>query len=352
MGSLFETTINKIGDLNETTIQAIRTRQDNLTKPPGSLGILEDLAARIGGVTGQDFPQISKKAVVVMAADHGVAAEGVSAYPPEVTPQMVLNFARGGAAINVLARHAGAEVFVADVGVAADLEHPAVLSRKVKPGTANMAHGPAMTRDETIRAMEVGIELAEDLVKQGYQCLATGEMGIGNTTAASAIMAAFLSISARDVTGRGTGLDEQAVARKTQVIEGALALNQPNPGEPLDVLSKVGGLEIAALTGLILGSAANRVPIVIDGFISTAAALVASKFAPKSLHYMFASHCSAEMAHRKLLHYLELKPMLELEMRLGEGTGAVLAFNLMEAAVKIVKEMATFESAGVSKANA
>jgi nicotinate-nucleotide--dimethylbenzimidazole phosphoribosyltransferase len=347
--SLLETTVNKIGALDEEVIQSIRQHHNNLTKPPGSLGVLEDIAAQIGGITGEKFPDVAKKAVVVMAADHGVAVAGVSAYPPEVTPQMVLNFAHGGAAINVLARHAGANVIVVDVGVAANVDHPQVLSRKIRPGTANMADGPALTQDEAIRAIETGIEIAEDLIKQGYQCLATGEMGIGNTTAASAIMAAFLEIPVSEVTGRGTGLDDQAMVRKIQVIEKALAINQPNHEEPLDVLAKVGGLEIAALAGLILGCAAHRTPIVIDGFISSAAALAAGKIAPKSLNFMIASHCSAEMAHRKLLNYLKLKPILELEMRLGEGTGAVLAFHLIEAALKIIKEMATFEGAGVSR---
>lgn len=349
--SLFKETVAKIGDLDEKMMAEIRVHQNNLTKPPGSLGVLEEISVQLAGITGQKFPVTTKKVVVVMAGDHGVVEEGVSAYPKEVTPQMVLNFAHGGAAINVLSRHAGAAVVVVDVGVAVPVENSQVLSRKVKPGTANMAHGPAMTRDEAIQALEVGIKTAIDLVSEGYNLLATGEMGIGNTTASSAIIAAFLGISAREVTGRGTGLDQEAVSKKERVIDQALAVNKPDPREPLDVLAKVGGLEIAALAGLILGAAARRTPVVIDGFISTAAALVAAKIAPKSLNYMIASHCSAEMAHRKLLTYLNLKPVLELEMRLGEGTGAVLAFHLIEASLKIVKEMATFESAGVSKSN-
>ncbi|HEX3048054.1 MAG TPA: nicotinate-nucleotide--dimethylbenzimidazole phosphoribosyltransferase [Bacillota bacterium] len=348
--SLLEKTIAQIGELNQTIMAEISEHQKQLTKPPGSLGVLEELAIRIGGITGEKFPKITQKAVVVMAGDHGVTAEKVSAYPPEVTPQMVMNFTRGGAAINVLARQAGAKVVVVDVGVATPMEHEKILSRKIRPGTANLAAGPAMNREEAVRALEVGISVAEGLIAEGFQTLATGEMGIGNTTASSAIMAAFLNIPAREVTGRGTGIKEAAVLHKEQVIDQALALNQPDPGDPLDVLTKVGGLEIGALAGLILGAAAHRKPIVIDGFISTTAALIAVKLAPKSLPYIIASHCSAEMAHRKLLQYLELKPVLELEMRLGEGTGAVLAFNIIEAALQINREMATFTSAGVSQA--
>jgi nicotinate-nucleotide--dimethylbenzimidazole phosphoribosyltransferase len=346
---LLEKTAGNISDVNEPMMREIRMHQNRLTKPPGSLGVLEDLSVWLGGITGQKFPEVTKKAVVVMAGDHGVCDEHVSAFPKEVTPQMVLNFARGGAAINVLARHIGAQVVVVDVGVATPIEHERILSRKVKPGTANMAKGPAMSREEAVQALEVGISTAAELTDEGYQLLATGDMGIGNTTASSAIMAAFLNISAHEVTGRGTGLDPQAVFHKAQVIDQAIAINKPDPQDPIDVLAKIGGLEIGAIAGLILGAAARRIPVVIDGFISTSAALIASKIAPKSLQYMIASHCSAEMAHRKLLEYLQLKPILELEMRLGEGTGAVLAFNVIEASVKIIKEMATFESAGVSQ---
>ncbi len=348
---LLNKTLTDMGDLNQQIMEEIRRHQDNLTKPQGSLGVLEDISIQIGGITGATIPEVTKKAVVVMAGDHGVVAEGVSAFPPEVTPQMVLNFVHGGAAINVLSHHAGADVIVVDVGIAADMKNEKVLSMKVRPGTANMAQGPAMSEEEAVKALEVGIKVADDLVKKGYHLLATGEMGIGNTTASSAIIAAFLGIPAREVTGRGTGLDQSGVSRKEQVIDQAIAINKPDPNIPLDVLAKVGGLEIAALAGLILGAAANRIPIVIDGFISSTAALVAAKIAPKSLNFMIASHCSAEMAHRKLLQYLNLKPILELEMRLGEGTGAVLSFHIIEAALKILKEMATFESAGVSQQN-
>ncbi len=337
-----------IGKLDAKIMKEIRRYHANLTKPPGSLGILEDIAVRLGGIYGCKFPEIVKKSVVIMAADHGVTAEGVSAYPSEVTAQMVLNFTSGGAAVNVLARHTGAEIVVLDVGIITPLNHPKVLSRRVRPGTGNMAVGPAMSRDEAIRALRVGIETAVALTASGFSMLATGEMGIGNTTSSSAIMASLLELPVSEVTGRGTGLNDQAVRHKQDIIQKALTINHPDPGDPLDVLAKVGGLEIAALTGLILGAAANRIPIVIDGFISSTAALVASRIAPECLNFAFASHCSAEMAHCKLLRILNLKPVLELEMRLGEGTGAVLTFPIMEASIKLLKEMATFESAGIS----
>lgn len=349
---LLETTIANITETNHVTENEVRNYQNKLTKPQGSLGVLEALSIQLGGITGQKCSDLGKKAVVVMAADHGVVAEGISVFPSEVTTQMVMNFTQGGAAINVLSRHTGADVLVVDVGVAAEIKQPQVLSFKVKFGTENMAQGPAMKRSEAVQALEVGIKVANELKEKGYRMLATGEMGIGNTTASSALFAAFLGASAIEVTGKGTGINNEAIKHKAEVIDRAISVNRPDPKDPVDVLAKVGGLEIAALAGLILGAAANRIPVVIDGFISSAAALVAVKIAPFSLGYIIASHCSAEMAHRKLLQYLNLKPILELEMRLGEGTGAVLAFPLVEAAVKIVKEMATFESAGVTDANA
>lgn len=346
-----EITLANIQDLDRKIINEVKEYQNRLTKPQGSLGVLEDISIQLAGITSRKCPDLGRKAVVVMAADHGVVVEGVSAFPSEVTSQMVRNFIQGGAAINVLSRHIGVDVLVVDVGVAADIDYPQVLSYKIRSGTVNMAQGPAMTRAEAIKALEVGIKVANDLVSNGYQILATGEMGIGNTTASSALVAAFLKVPAVEVTGKGTGINTEAVKYKAEVIDRAIAINQPDPNDPLDVLAKVGGLEIAAMAGLILGAAVNRVPVVLDGFISSAAALVAVKLVPYSLGYMIASHCSAEVAHRKLLQYIGLKPVLELEMRLGEGTGAVLAFPIIEAAVKIVKEMATFEVAGVVGGN-
>lgn len=321
---------------------------DQLTKPPGSLGKLEQIAAQLSGITGELIPQFGKKAVVVMAGDHGVCEEGVSAFPSEVTQQMVLNFLNGGAAVNVLARHAGAEVVCVDIGVAGELAHPLLHSHKVRSGTRNMAVEPAMTREEALAALNVGFGLAEELVEQGIGLFATGEMGIGNTTPSAAMLSAFTGLEPAAAVGRGTGINSEGLRRKVGVVARALAVNTPDAADPLDVLAKVGGLEIAGLTGLILGAAAARKPIVIDGFISSAAALAASRMAPLSVQYMIASHRSDEQGHVELLKGLNLEPMLTLDMRLGEGTGAVLSFHLVEAAVKIMAEMATFASAGVS----
>lgn len=344
-----EQTIAGIAPLDQRVMKEIREHQDNLTKPPGSLGMLEKIAVQIGGITGQKEPSVHKKAVVVMAADHGVVDRGVSAYPREVTGQMLLNFAAGGAAINVLARHAGAEIIVVDVGAACPVEHPKVISRRIRFGTGDMTEGPAMTETEARRAIDAGIEVALGLASEGCQLLATGEMGIGNSTASSAMMACFLGLPPGKTVGRGAGLDREGILRKERAVSLALSLNKPNPARPLDVVAKVGGLEIAALTGLILGAAYRRIPVVVDGFISTIAALTAVRMAPVSGEYLIASHCSAEKAHRTLLHYMRLRPLLELRMRLGEGTGAVMAFHLIEAALKINKEMSTFESAGVAR---
>ncbi len=344
---MFEQTLAKIGELDQEVLQAAQQRLDSLTKPLGALGVLEDLAKQLAGIYGNTRPQIKEKAIVVMAGDHGVVEEGVSAFPKEVTCQMIANFLNGGAGINVLSRHQGAKVFVVDVGVNAELNLPGVINMKVKSGTANMVKGPAMSREEAIKAIEVGITIANDLVKQGANLLATGEMGIGNTTPSSAILAVFGNYQPEDVTGRGTGINDESLSKKIKAIKQALELNQPDSSDPLDVLAKVGGLEIAGLAGLILGAAANRVPIMIDGFISSAAALVASRIKPESLNFMIASHASMEPGHRMMMELLGLKPVLYLDMRLGEGTGAVLGMGIVEAACKIINEMATFAEAGV-----
>lgn len=344
-------TLEKIAPLNSQLMTEVRDYQNTLTKPAGSLGALEDISIKIAGIMGEKTPDLSKKAVVIMAADHGVVEAGVSTFPQEVTQQMVANFAQGGAAINVLARQALADVKVVDLGVAGDVAHPGIIVRKVKPGTDNFLVGPAMTKNEARQALEVGIEIAEDLVKEGYCLLATGEMGIGNTTASSAIVSLLTGCSIEEAVGPGTGLDDAGIQRKIMAIKRGIEVNHPNPDDALDVLVKLGGLEIAGLAGLILGAAAERVPVVIDGFISTAAALIAFGLAPLSANYMIGSHCSAEPAHLRSLESLGLTPLLHLQMRLGEGTGAVLTFQLIEAAVRIVKEMATFASAGVAESN-
>ncbi len=345
-------TLPAIPSLNTSAQAAARARQNTLTKPPGSLGRLEELSIQLAAITGKTPLSVERKAIVVMAADHGVAAEGVSAYPAEVTPQMVLNFARGGAAINVLARQAGARVVAVDIGVAADFD-PATPIRhhKIAPGTQNMAHGPAMTRAQAEAAIQVGIEAVNVEVAQGLDLVATGDMGIGNTTASAAIVAALTGQPVAKVTGRGTGVDDAGLARKISIIERALAVNKPDSNDPLDVLCKVGGLEIGGLVGVIIGGAANKIPVVIDGFISGAAALVAARLAPEVKPYLIAAHQSVEIGHRVILEQLGLRPLLDLDLRLGEGTGAALAFHLIEAATRIFNEMATFAEAGVSDKN-
>ncbi|MCX7853605.1 MAG: nicotinate-nucleotide--dimethylbenzimidazole phosphoribosyltransferase [Caldilineales bacterium] len=337
-----------IPPLDETAMAAARARQNTLTKPPGSLGRLESLSVQLAGITGQPIPQLRDKVIVVMAADHGVVAEGVSAYPQEVTAQMVGNFLAGGAAINVLARHVGARVLVVDMGVAAELPpHPRLISRRVGCGTANMAMGPAMTREQALAALHAGMDIAAAAVADGADILATGEMGIGNTTAAAAVACALGGFTPATVVGRGTGLDDEGWRRKVAVVERALAVNRPDPDDGLDVLAKVGGFEIGGLAGLILAAAARRVPVMMDGFIATAAAMIAVRLAPACRDYLIAAHCSQETGHRLMLDWLGLPPLLDLDMRLGEGTGAALGISLAEAACKLLAEMATFAEAGV-----
>jgi nicotinate-nucleotide--dimethylbenzimidazole phosphoribosyltransferase len=306
---------------------------------------LETLVVQLGGITGSTTPRIERPAVVVFAGDHGVNAQGVSAYPSDVTAQMVANFVSGGAAINVLARAAGATLVVIDVGVAGP---ELTVSSRVRPGTRDMTVEPAMTRDEVLAAIGVGGDAARALVADGCDALALGEMGIGNTTAASALVASLTGRSPTEVTGRGTGLDDEAVRHKVAVIEAALHLHQPRPDEPIGTLAAVGGLEIAALVGALLAAAEARLPVVLDGFITGAAALVAVGMAPNLGPRLIASHRSAEPGHRIVLEQLGLEPLLDLDLRLGEGSGAALALPLIRAATRILGEMATFDSAGVS----
>jgi nicotinate-nucleotide--dimethylbenzimidazole phosphoribosyltransferase len=329
------------------------TRLNSLTKPLGSLGRLEEIATRLVAIREEERPRCTKKVIFTLAADHGVTDEGVSAYPKAVTTQMVLNFLSGGAAINVLSRHGGIEVVVVDIGVDGDFGEVGNLVRaKVCRGTRNMVQGPAMNEAELYSALGIGIELAAMAEKEGNTLIGTGEMGIGNTTAASAITSVLTGRPVAQVTGRGTGLDEPGLKRKIEVIERALAVNRPDPSNPLDLLRKVGGLEIAGLTGLIIGAASRRIPVVIDGFISTSAAAVACDLEPKVRQFLFASHRSSEPGHVALLEFIGDPPLLDLQMRLGEGTGAALAMTLIEAAAKILDEMATFSTAGVSEASA
>lgn len=341
--------IHRIKQPNETIRNEALRYLDTLTKPPGSLGRIEGLAVQLAGITGELPLKLSRKAIVVMAADHGVCEEGVSRFPQEVTPQMVMNFLNGGAAINVLARQAGADVICVDIGVKADLAHESLLSYKVRRGTGNIARGEAMSREEAIQAIIHGIERVDELAEQGYSLFATGEMGIGNTTPSAAMLAVLTGITAESAVGRGTGIDDNGLIHKQNVVKQAILLNKPDASDPLDVLSKLGGLEIAGLVGVILGAAGNGCPVVIDGFIASIAALLAVRLAPASRAYMIPSHLSQEAGHRLLLEELELQPMLDMQMRLGEGTGAALCLHLIDAAVLIMNEMATFEGAGVSR---
>ncbi len=346
-------TLESIQPIDSRLIKEARRRLDSLTKPPGSLGRLEEFAERIVAITGEIRPRITRKMVFVFAADHGVSEEGVSAFPKEVTAQMVYNFLRGGAGINVLARHAGAEVKVVDVGVDHDFGaggHTAegLIARKVVMGSRNMRKGPAMTEEEALKCIDVGIELATEYAGDGV-VFATGEMGIANTTPSSAVIAAFSGLPVREVTGKGTGIDDRAFEHKVRIIEESLEVNRPDPKDPLDVLSKVGGPEIAAICGLVVGAASRRVPVVIDGFISTAGALVATELEPGIKDYIFAAHVSVERGHRVMLDRMGLRPFVDLDLRLGEGTGAAIGMTLIEAGLKIYNEMATFDEAGVSE---
>lgn len=340
-----------IPPLDRAAMEAATRRWDNLTKPQGSLGKLEVLGVRLAGMTAQPVPEIGRKVVFTVAADHGVAAEGVSAYPQSVTAQMVLNFLKGGAGINVLARHAGAEVIVVDAGVAGEpISAPGLISRRVRPGTANLAREPAMSREEAEQSVKTGMQLfRETHGKKRISLIGLGDMGIGNTTPSSAITALLTGKPVEAVTGRGTGLDDDHLARKTALIEQAIRLHHPDPEDGMDVLSKVGGLEIGCLAGIALAAAETRVPVVLDGFITTAAALVAWKLKPAIKDYFIPSHRSVEPGHRAALQALELEPLLDLSLRLGEGTGAALAFGIIDASLKLLSEMATFGEAGVDE---
>lgn len=351
--TLLDATLSSIPAPDLAAREAVQRRLDAKTKPRGSLGRLEEVACFLAGAQGTSAPSVDRKVVVVMAGDHGVAEEGVSAYPQEVTAQMVANFARGGAAINVLARQAGARVVVVDMGVKAPIpDLPEVRDLRIGPGTRNFTRGPAMTREEAVRALEAGIRLAVELAKDGVRVLAIGEMGIANTTSASALAAAYTGMSPAEVTGRGTGIDDAGHARKVDVVARALAVNRPDPSDALGTLAALGGFEIAGLAGLVLGASARRIPVVADGFIASAAALAAVRLAPPCAGMLLAAHRSVEAGHRAILKALGTPPLLDLGLRLGEGTGAVLALWLLDAAVHVLDEMATFESAGVADTGA
>lgn len=343
-------TIDRIQSTDPRLLAQAQARLDRLTKPIGSLGRLEELAARYVMITGEMKPKVPRGAVFTFAADHGVTVEGVSAYPSAVTPQMVLNFLRGGAGVNVLARHVGIEVRVVDIGVAYDFEAaPGLIHKKIMPGTKNLLVESAMSSTQAEHTLQVGIALATEATQQGIGLIGTGEMGIGNTTASSAITAVMTRRSVSEVTGRGTGIDDASHARKIDVIQRALDLHRLDSTNPMEVLAKVGGLEIGGLAGLMLGAAAARIPVVLDGFIAGAAALIAVGLQPRCKDYLMASHRSVERGHQAILDHLGLKPLFDLDLRLGEGTGACLGMSLVFAAIKILTEMATFDEAGVSE---
>lgn len=348
-----EKLLQEIKPVDYASFEETQRRLDNLTKPQGSLGRLEELAKQIVAITGKKNPTLSKKVIFTLAGDHGVCEEGVSLFPQEVTAQMVYNFIRGGAGINVLANHVGAKVIVVDMGVASDLEPlPNLIIKKVGYGTKNITKHPAMSYRQTINSILAGKEVLEsELANSGIDIVGTGDMGIGNTTPSSAIVAAITQEPVNNVTGRGTGIDDAGLKRKIETIKKAIKFNKPNPNNGLDVLSKLGGFEIAGLVGIMLAAAVNRIPVVIDGFISGAAALIAYTLKPEIKDYMIAAHTSVEKGHQIVLDFLGLTPLLNMNLRLGEGTGSALAMNLVEAGVKILTQMATFQNAQVSKAN-
>ena len=370
MKDIIKKTIEAIESADREILEKTQRRLDNLTKPLGSLGKLEELAKRITGITRKENPVIKNKVIFTMAGDHGVVEEGISAYPQEVTPQMVQNFLNGGAGINVLARHVGAKVIIVDMGIKIDAEYKmpdtikqmsdagcqmpdqkiGFINRKINHGTKNFIKGPAMTREEAEKAIIAGIEVFESENKKiKIDIIGTGDMGIGNTTPSSAITVVFTGKKTENVTGTGTGIDAKTLKHKVEIIEQGIKMNDPDPKDGIDVLSKVGGFEIGGLAGVMLASAKAGVPVVVDGFISGAAALIAYAIEPKVKDYLIASHCSVEKGHKAILDYIGIKPLFDFNMRLGEGTGAALGINIAEASIKILEEMATFDSAGVSE---
>jgi nicotinate-nucleotide--dimethylbenzimidazole phosphoribosyltransferase len=349
--SLLDEVVAAIRPLDGSALAAARQRQAQMTKPAGSLGVLEDVSVQLAGLAGSCPPPMPEPAAVaIFAADHGVHAQGVTPWPQEVTGQMVANFLAGGAVVNAFAAQAGAEVLVVDVGVGSDLDQvPGLLPRKIGAGTADFTVGPAMSRDQAVTAIGVGIEVARDLVAAGNKCLLTGDMGIANTTASAALICAFTGRDAAAVTGRGTGVDDVTLARKVAVVQRALALHRPDPGDPVGVLAAVGGFEHAALAGYIIGAAALRVPVILDGVIAGSAALAACALAPGAACCLIAGHRSAEPGHTIAMEHLGMRPLVDLDLRLGEGTGALLALPIVQSAVRALREVATFDSAGVTE---
>ncbi len=349
---LIKKVIQNIKEPDIKIYEAAKERLRHQARPAGSLGILEDVGARLASIFKTIDVQLTNKIIVTCAGDHGICAEGVSLFPSDVTHQMVYNFVKGGASINVIARHAGAEVVVADLGVDWDFEPDLpIFHKKVQRGTANFTKGPAMTRAEAVKSLKNGIEIVEELLgKKPVHIIGTGDMGIGNTTPSSAIIAVYSKLPLEQLTGKGTGIDEKGLRKKIDALNRGLAFNVPDPNDPIDVLSKVGGFEIGGIAGVVLGAAAHGIPVVCDGFISTAGALIACELAPLAGKYLFASHNSVETGHRFMLDYLRLKPLLDLKLRLGEGTGAALAMGLIDAATRILFEIKTFKEVAIDDA--
>ncbi|WZL73795.1 nicotinate-nucleotide--dimethylbenzimidazole phosphoribosyltransferase [Clostridiaceae bacterium 35-E11] len=340
-------TIQNIGTLDTEAMQKAKERVDSLIKPPGSLGRIEDLAIQLAGITQNPFPTVDKKVVIVMSADHGVYEEGVAPNPQIITAIQTPNFAKGVTGVCALAKQAGADVIVVDIGVGVDVDAPGVIQRKIRYGTSNMAKGPAMTREEAIKSLEIGIQMAKEQIAKGKNLIGTGEMGISNTTASSAIFSVIGNCDPVEMVGVGAGLPLDKLTHKAHVIRKAIELNKPDPKDGIDVLAKVGGFEIGGMAGTMLGAAAHRVPVVVDGFISTAAALIAMTIEPKVKAFLIPSHHTAEQGGEKALSLTGLKPMFDMGLRLGEGSGAVLAFHFIEAATYMLKEMITFEEANI-----
>ncbi len=335
---------NRVGTVDREVVSAVRKRLDSQTKPQGSLGTLEELVIEISAIQRTDRPVCDRKVIFTLAADHGIAREGVSAYPQSVTAQMVQNFVNGGAGVNVLARHAGCDVVVVDIGVASDLDFSGFIARKIDYGTGSFIHGPAMSREQALTSIVTGIELA---LEREFDILGTGEMGIGNTTASAAVAAVLTGENLRDITGRGTGIDEGTLEKKVELIEKGIERNQPDPSDPVGVLAGVGGFEIGGIAGLVIGAAIKRKPAVVDGYISTVGAMVACALCSNVRDYILLSHRSAEKGHEIFAEYLGKKPILDLGLRLGEGTGAALAMEIVDAALALYYNMATFDQAGV-----
>jgi nicotinate-nucleotide--dimethylbenzimidazole phosphoribosyltransferase len=346
--SLLEETIEKIETLDQMKMEEARTRLDNLVKPPKSLGRLEDMAVQLAGITKTIYPALSNKTMIVMAADHGVYEEGVSSNPQNVTYIQTPLFPRGLTGVCAISKVSGAKVVTVDIGVKGALpSDTGVIDQKIKQGTDNIAKGPAMTRDEAIKSIEVGIQIANEEMKNGAQLLGIGEMGIGNTTPSTAILSVLAGVDSTDITGIGAGIGDGGIDHKSKIIEEAIKLNQPDSEDGIDILSKVGGLEIGGMAGVILAAAANRTPVVVDGYISTAAALIAAVIEPKTKEFMITSHVSLEPGAKKASELLGINPLMEMNMRLGEGSGAALVFPIIESASSIIKNMATFDEVGM-----